>query len=210
MKIKTTFRCCIFGNWLGLTGLISLSSIANIGNAEPLEFNHQLSNAAIERTSHSVIYNGAYRKLDYPGGDVPAMFGVCTDVVVRAYRAVGVDLQKEVHEDMKSNFSKYPNNWGLKGTDTNIDHRRVPNLQTFFTRRGQSLVKSQNPNDYISGDIVSWILPNNLPHIGIVVDQRSSDKERPLIVHNIGRGPKMDDILFEYTITGHYRFFGSN
>ena len=184
-----------------------LTSLATTSTAE--DFKQKLSDAAIERTSHIVIYSGAYRKLDYPGGDLPAMFGVCTDVVVRAYRAVGIDLQKEVHEDMKSNFSRYPNNWGLTKTDTNIDHRRVPNLQTFFTRKGQSLAKSRDPEDYITGDIVSWILPNNMTHIGIVVDELNPDKKRPMIVHNIGLGPKMDDILFKYTITGHYRYYGT-
>lgn len=184
-----------------------LTSLATTSTAE--DFKQKLSDAAIERTSHIVIYNGAYRKLDYPGGDLPAMFGVCTDVVIRAYRTVGIDLQKEVHEDMKSNFSKYPNNWGLTKTDTNIDHRRVPNLQTFFTRKGQSLAKSRDPEDYITGDIVSWILPNNMTHIGIVVDELSTNKKRPMIVHNIGLGPKMDDILFKYTITGHYRYYGT-
>ncbi len=186
---------------------IATTSIADISKAK--EFKQQLSDAAIERTSHIVIYNGAYRKLDYPGGDLPAMFGVCTDVVIRAYRTVGIDLQKEVHEDMKSNFSKYPDNWGLMKTDTNIDHRRVPNLQTFFTRKGQSLAKSRDPHDYITGDIVSWILPNNMTHIGIVVDELSADKKRPMIVHNIGLGPKMNDIIFKYTITGHYRYYGT-
>ncbi len=184
-----------------------LTSLATTSTAE--DFKQKLSDAAIERTSHIVIYNGAYRKLDYPGGDLPAMFGVCTDVVIRAYRTVGIDLQKEVHEDMKSNFSKYPNNWGLTKTDTNIDHRRVPNLQTFFTRKGQSLAKSRDPEDYITGDIVSWVLPNNMTHIGIVVDELSTNKKRPMIVHNIGLGPKMDDILFKYTITGHYRYYGT-
>ena len=184
-----------------------LTSLATTSAAK--DFKQKLSDAAIERTSHIVIYNGAYRKLDYPGGDLPAIFGVCTDVVVRAYRTVGIDLQKEVHEDMQSNFSKYPNNWGLTKTDTNIDHRRVPNLQTFFTRKGQSLAKSRDPEDYITGDIVSWILPNNMTHIGIVVDELNPDKKRPMIVHNIGLGPKMDDILFKYTITGHYRYDGT-
>ncbi len=187
--------------------LLFLTSLTTTSTAE--DFKQLLSNAAIGRTSHIVIYNGAYRKLDYPRGDLPAMFGVCTDVVIRAYRTVGIDLQKEVHEDMKKNFSKYPNNWGLTKTDTNIDHRRVPNLQTFFTRKGLSLAKSKNPDDYIAGDLVSWILPNNMTHIGIVVDQKTSDKKRPMIVHNIGLGPKMDDILFKYTITGHYRYYGT-
>ena len=121
--------------------LVSIAATSDAAISKAKEFKKQLSDAAIERTSHIVIYNGAYRKLDYPGGDLPAMFGVCTDVIVRAYRTVGIDLQKEVHEDMRNNFSKYPDNWGLSKTDTNIDHRRVPNLQTFFTRKGLSLAK---------------------------------------------------------------------
>lgn len=167
-----------------------------------------LVQAAIERTNHSVRYDGAYRSIDYPGGDVPADIGVCTDVVIRSYRTLGVDLQVLVHEDMKSNFSAYPSNriWGLTQTDRNIDHRRVPNLQTFFTRHGESLPISQSAADYLPGDLVSWMLPGNLPHIGIVTDQWSSSSGRPLIVHNIGAGPQLEDILFSYSITGHYRF----
>lgn len=177
-------------------------------SAHAESFNLKLSSAAIERTSHVVIYSGGYRKIAYPDGDIPAMFGVCTDVVIRAYRQLGIDLQKKVHVDMKANFSKYPKNWGLKRTDTNIDHRRVPNLQTFFTRKGLSLKKSHDPKDYKPGDIVTWVLPNNMTHIGIVVDKRSPDKKRPMIVHNIGLGPKMNDMLFDYKITGHYRYNG--
>ncbi len=173
-------------------------------------FNQKLSFAAIERTSHTVIYSGDYQKIDYPNGDVPAMFGVCTDVVIRAYRQLGIDLQKEVHEDMKAHFSLYPKNWGLKRTDTNIDHRRVPNLQTFFSRKGQVLKKSKDPKDYKPGDIVTWILPNNMTHIGIVTHKNSRDKTRPMIVHNIGLGPKVNDMLFDYTITGHYRYSGNH
>lgn len=171
-------------------------------------FHQNLVEAAIERTNHSVRYDGAYRSIDYPGGDVPADIGVCTDVVIRSYRTLGVDLQVLVHEDMKSNFSAYPSNriWVLTQTDRNIDHRRVPNLQTFFTRHGESLAISQSAADYLPGDLVSWMLPGNLPHIGIVTDQWSSSSGRPLIVHNIGAGPQLEDILFSYSITGHYRF----
>jgi uncharacterized protein len=166
-----------------------------------------LVNAAEKRTEHLVIYNGAYRKIDYPGGDVPKRFGVCTDVIIRSYRALGVDLQQLVHQDMRDNFSIYPNIWGLKKPDTNIDHRRVPNLEVFFQRHGKALVISQNPADYQPGDIVSWRLANNLPHIGIVGAQLSADGKRPLIIHNIGWGPKQEDFLFGAKIVGHYRFF---
>lgn len=171
-------------------------------------FGQALSQAALERTKHFVIYNGSYRKISYPNGDVPTHFGVCTDVVIRSYRALGIDLQQLVHEDMKAHFTSYPKNWDLKKTDTNIDHRRVPNLQMFFTRRGQSLKVTNNSRDYKTGDLVTWKLNNNLPHIGIVVDRRSKDGKRPLLVHNIGLGPRLEDMLFDFTITGHYRYTG--
>lgn len=168
----------------------------------------QLITAALAQTKENVTYNGAYFKIAYPMGDVPAQYGVCTDVVIRAYRKLGTDLQKLVHEDMRGNFSLYPakKNWGQTKTDTNIDHRRVPNLQTFFTRHGKKLIVSNKPQDYQAGDIVTWMLPGNLPHIGIVINQRSADGLRPLIVHNIGAGPKLDDMLFDYAISGHYRY----
>ena len=141
-------------------------------------------------------------------GDVPAEYGVCTDVIIRAYRKIGIDLQQLVHEDMRNHFSLYPakRNWGQHKTDTNIDHRRVPNLQTFFTRHGKKLATSKKQEDYQAGDLVTWILPGNLPHIGIVSDQRSADNMRPLIIHNIGAGPQQEDMLFDYPITGHYRY----
>ncbi len=170
----------------------------------------QLVNAAFERTKHSVTYDGRYVSIDYPGGDVPASIGVCTDLVIRAYRQLGIDLQQLVHQDMTQAFSEYPDNWGLTRPDTNIDHRRVPNLQTFFNRQNASLPISDKGNDYQPGDLVTWRLPGNLPHIGIIVDQRSADDERPLVVHNIGRGPELEDILFDYPVTGHYRFLPSD
>lgn len=164
--------------------------------------------AAIAQTQDNVTYNGTYFKIAYPMGDVPAQYGVCTDVIIRAYRKLGIDLQELVHKDMRGNFSLYPakKNWGQTKTDTNIDHRRVPNLQTFFTRHGKKLIASSKPQDYQAGDLVTWMLPGNLPHIGIVTDQLSTDGQRPLIVHNIGAGPKLDDMLFDYTISGHYRY----
>lgn len=167
-----------------------------------------LANAALDRTKYSVRYDSAYIKIPYPNGDVPADSGVCTDVIIRSYRALGIDLQALVHEDMANHFSLYPSKriWGLKKTDTNIDHRRVPNLRVFFSRHGQTLEISQNRQDYKAGDIVTWVLAGNLPHIGIVTDQKSKTSGNPLIVHNIGAGPSLDDMLFSYPITGHYRY----
>jgi len=175
---------------------------------EPIDFSKKLIQAAIERTKHTVRYDGSYRKISYPNGDVPDNVGVCTDLVIRSYRKLGVDLQKDLHEDMKANFEMYPKLWGASKPDPNIDHRRVPNLQTLFRRKGILLPITKNPNDYVAGDIVSWMLPGNLPHIGIVIDSRSGDDSKPLIVHNIGSGPVIEDILFNYQITGHYRYYG--
>lgn len=168
----------------------------------------QLVAAAVTQTRQHVTYNGAYFKIAYPLGDVPPQYGVCTDVIIRAYRKIGIDLQQLVHEDMRGNFLLYPakKNWGQTKTDTNIDHRRVPNLQTFFTRHGRKLTVSDKPMDYQAGDLVTWMLPGNLPHIGIVTDKFSADGLRPLIVHNIGAGPKLEDMLFNYPISGHYRY----
>jgi uncharacterized protein YijF (DUF1287 family) len=162
--------------------------------------------AALERTRHKVVYDPAYRVIAYPMGDVPAGTGVCTDEVIRAYRALGIDLQQLVHEDMKVSFSSYPGNWGLSRPDRNIDHRRVPNLQVFFTRHGKSLPVTGRASDYAPGDLVTWDLGGNVPHIGMVTDRRSADGTRPLIVHNIGAGPTLEDMLFDYRITGHYRY----
>jgi len=157
-------------------------------------------------TKQRVRYDPTYFSIGYPNGDVPADRGVCTDVVIRAYRKMGIDLQKEVHEDMKANFNKYPSNWGLTGTDRNIDHRRVPNLMTFFSRHGIVKKISSEPNDYLPGDIVCWTLSGGMTHIGIVVKQKSADKQRYLIVHNIGAGQVIEDCLFSFKIIGHYRY----
>jgi uncharacterized protein YijF (DUF1287 family) len=175
---------------------------------EPAGFSWRLSKAAIERTAHKVIYDGAYRRIEYPNGDIPAHVGVCTDVVIRAYRKLGIDLQTDVHEEMQSHFDVFPKKWGLSQPDANIDHRRVPNLQTLFRRKGIVLPITDNPKDYITGDLVTWVVAGTLPHIGIVVNRLSSDGKRPLIVHNIGCGPQLEDMLFEYPITGHYRYYG--
>jgi uncharacterized protein YijF (DUF1287 family) len=165
--------------------------------------------AAEQQVGVTVHYDGAYRRMPYPNGDVPPETGVCSDVIIRAYRALGIDLQQRVHDDMKAHFALYPKTWGLKKPDTNIDHRRVPNLQVFFKRHGQSLPVSNRAADYLAGDIVTWNLAapaKMVPHIGIVSTRRSADVARPLIVHNIGSGTKVEDILFEYKITGHYRY----
>jgi uncharacterized protein YijF (DUF1287 family) len=164
--------------------------------------------AAIERTAHEVEYDATYYKLDYPNGDVPADKGVCTDEVIRSYRALGIDLQKEVHEDMAANFSRYPTKFGLTSTDTNIDHRRVPNLRVFFERKGRSLPITDEAADYKPGDIVTWDLNTSQTHIGLMVDVPSATPGRYMIMHNIGQGPKIEDILFAWKITGHYRYTG--
>jgi uncharacterized protein len=161
--------------------------------------------AAIAQTHVPVTYDGSYRRIAYPGGDVPETIGVCTDVVIRAYRGVGVDLQVKVHEDMARAFRSYPRQWGMAAPDANIDHRRVPNLQTFFRRVGAEVPVSRDAGAYRAGDLVTWMLPGNLPHIGIVTGEKSA-RGTPLVVHNIGRGPEVEDALFTYPITGHYRY----
>lgn len=192
---------------------LSLSGFQQAKPSTPVsreEFTDKLVAAAIERTSHSVKYVSAYVHLDYPGGDVPADTGVCSDEIIRAYRAVGVDLQKEVHEDMVKSWSEYPHRsrWRQTRPDTSIDHRRVPNLMVFFSRKGEQLPITERAGDYSPGDIVTWDLGGDVPHIGIVVNVKSSETGHPLIVHNIGSGPKMEDVLFRWKITGHYRYFG--
>lgn len=175
-----------------------------------IDYSERLAQAAIDRLRYRVNYNGAYIPIGYPNGDVPQNIGVCTDTVIRSYRRLGVDLQRLVHEDISRAFYSYPNlpKWGLQGPDTNIDHRRVHNLKVFFTRHGQRLPVTGSPNDYRPGDLVTWSLGGDQEHIGIVVDQRSAaDPRRFMIVHNIGEGEKMEDILFKMPITGHYRFF---
>lgn len=162
--------------------------------------------AALAQTKQVVRYDPAYVRIPYPGGDVPAETGVCTDVVIRAYRkALDLDLQKLVHEDMKAHFSKYPKNWGLSRPDPNIDHRRVPNLQVFFKRRGAALPVTKNAADYLPGDLITCTVAGRLPHIAIVVPAPDGGKE-PWIVHNIGQGPKLEKRLFEFPLTGHFRF----
>lgn len=171
-----------------------------------INFYNRLADSTLFLTKQRVQYDPTYFQIKYPGGDVPANKGVCTDVVIRAYRKLGIDLQKEVHEDMKAHFNQYPKIWGLSGPAKNIDHRRVPNLMTFFSRHGTVKKLSQSPKDYTPGDIVCWDLGGGITHIGIVVKQKSADGQRNLIVHNIGGGQVLADCLFSYKIIGHYRY----
>jgi uncharacterized protein len=163
--------------------------------------------AARAQIGVTVIYDPSYQRITYPMGDVAPERGVCSDVVIRAFRAVGIDLQHELHRDMKRHFAAYPKSWGLSAPDPNIDHRRVPNLATWFKRQGYTLQGSQDAAEYQPGDIVAWVLDSGRPHIGIVSDRRSQDGARPLVIHNIGSGAREEDALFEYRITGHFRAF---
>jgi len=200
---------------VAISAVLLLASRASAAQVKPGDLARQnflkkLVVAAVERSYHAVRYDPAYVRIPYPGGDVPADTGVCTDEIIRAYRAVGIDLQKEVHEDMQQNFSSYPHKWRwLSGhPDANIDHRRVPNLMVFFSRKGDTLAITKHAEDYAPGDLVTWDLGGNVPHIGIVVDQRSPASGRYLIEHNIGQGPQIEDVLLRWKITGHYLYFG--
>ncbi len=186
--------------------LITISFLTLFFTSLQDPFFGKLSDAAIELTSQQVQYDPSYFSITYPNGDVPANKGVCTDVIIRAYRKLGTDLQKEVHEDMRKIFQLYPNLWGLKQTDKNIDHRRVPNLIKYFERHGVTLKKSKTPSDYEPGDVVTWDLGKGIGHIGIVINKKSADNNRHLIVHNIGNGQEVSDCLFSYPVTGHYRY----
>jgi uncharacterized protein len=187
--------------FIGLAFLLLNNSVAGQSG-----FNQRLSDAALGLTRQTVSYDPAYYIIDYPNGDVPANKGVCTDVVIRAYRKVGIDLQKEVHEDMKANFEKYPRKWGLSVPDKNIDHRRVLNLMKFFERNGQMKPITNMAADYLPGDLVCWDLGGGITHIGIVAGKKSADGSRNLIVHNIGGGQVLADCLFEFKIIGHYSY----
>ena len=188
--------------------LISLSAVLLSQTSYAASYSERLVNAAIERTFHKVRYDGSYRRIGFPYGDVPQNIGVCTDVIIRSYRKLGIDLQKRVNEDMRKRFFEYPSftKWGLSRPDPNIDHRRVPNLQAFFAKNAINLPISSNANDYQPGDIVTWDITPSLPHIGIVTNIVSRDNKRPIIAHNIGRGPQLEDVLFKLKITGHYRY----
>jgi uncharacterized protein YijF (DUF1287 family) len=182
--------------------LLLLSSVIAAPGQSPAD----LVKAGRDQVGKTVTYDPAYVSLKYPGGDVPADRGVCTDVIIRAVRAaLTVDLQKTVHEDMAANFSAYPKIWGLKQTDKNIDHRRVANLQTYFKRQGFGLPVTREAADYQPGDLVTCTVPPNLPHIMIVSDKKTTDG-LPLVIHNIGRGAQEEDCLFTYPLTGHYRW----
>jgi uncharacterized protein len=169
-------------------------------------FYDRLADSAFVLTKQRVQYDPAYFQIDYPKGDIPADKGVCTDVLIRAYRKLGIDLQKEVHEDMQAHFDLYPKKWGLRRPDKNIDHRRVPNLMTFFSRLGTVKQISQNPKDYNPGDVVCWDLGGGITHIGIVSKKKSDSGQRHLIIHNIGAGQVLEDCLFKFKIIGHYRY----
>jgi hypothetical protein len=215
MRISSerTWPRAVFAILAAALTLIVASSAAQTQTASLTprrEFLKKLVAAAEERTHHTVRYDAAYVRIPYPGGDVPEETGVCTDEVVRSYRAVGIDLQKEVHEDMEKSFSAYPqqSRWLLSHPDANIDHRRVPNLMVFFSRKGEVLPISDRAGDYSPGDLVTWNLGGGVPHIGIVVDEKSAEGGRHLIVHNIGQGPRREDVLFAWKITGHYRYYG--
>jgi uncharacterized protein YijF (DUF1287 family) len=195
--------------------VVLLLVVMAAGACKPLEsiptekldpFSAQFVRASLERTREFVIYDSAYEEIAYPGGDVAAWKGVCSDEVIRVYRVLGTDLQQLVHEDMRSAFSAYPKIWGLSRPDPNIDHRRVPNLATFFRRHGKTLAVTLEGADYKPGDLVTWAVSGGRPHIGLVTNRLSLDRQRPLIVHNIGLGPQLDDMLFKHPITGHYRY----
>ena len=173
--------------------------------AVPDELAARIAEAARERLRHEVVYDGAYVKIPFPGGDVPPDRGVCTDEVVRIFRALGHDLQKLVHDDVRAAPSAYPNSWPGPRPDPNIDHRRVPNLMVFFARHGVSLPISEKPTDYAPGDVVAWRLDNGLTHIGVLTDD-TADGVTPAVVHNIGAGPRLENVLFAWKIIGHYRF----
>ncbi|GLX63424.1 DUF1287 domain-containing protein [Proteus vulgaris] len=192
---------------MGITVLLLLITPFSSAQALTSEQNKKLVEYAADLL-RAVFYDSDYRKIDYPMGDVPAYKGVCSDVIIRSYRGIDIDLQKLLHEDIKANFSAYPSKrmWGLNKPDTNIDHRRVPNLEVFFTRKGKVKPITKNAEDYVPGDIVSWRLDNGRPHIGIVVNKKSGDNQRYLVMHNIGFGQVAEDVLFSWKITGHFTY----
>lgn len=197
---------------IAFVGCNSHASSLAVETATPVEVApgpvKKIVDGALEQTRMTREYTQDYVVIGYPNGDVPSNTGACTDVVIRGFRSAGIDLQKEVHENMKANFSAYPNKWGLSKTDTNIDHRRVPNLQTFFTRKGKSLPVTRDGEDYKPGDVVSWdINGRGMTHIGLVSNLKSARSGRYLVVHNIGAGVNAEDRLFDWKITGHYRYF---
>lgn len=190
-----TFLLLVFYTLVSMSWLVSENDPSSL----------KIVRAARSQIGVTLTYDGRYQSLVYPNGDVPLESGVCTDVVIRALRsALQLDLQKLLHDDMKANFSRYPKNWGLRHPDKNIDHRRVPNLKTYFKRKGYQLPVSKNPADYHAGDLITCTVPPHLPHIMIVSD-KNNHQGQPLVIHNIGAGTQEEDRLFEFKITGHYR-----
>jgi uncharacterized protein YijF (DUF1287 family) len=204
-------RRCLLGSLTAGAAYLAFpaSRPASAGTIPAEAWAERLIEAGQNQVGVTLVYDPSYTRLDYPGGDVPRGMGVCTDVIVRAYRdGLGLDLQKLVHEDMKSAFSAYPQRWGLKAPDTNIDHRRVPNLQTFLKRQKADLKVSAVGMDYRPGDIVTQMLPGGKPHIGLVSNRLNPEGTRPLFIHNIGWGARVEDVLFGFEVTGHYRYRG--
>lgn len=199
--------CCVLA-WTAPVG----AAQARLAPSDQTPFDQAQSTARLlaaaqAQIGRTLVYDPSYQHLGFPGGDVPLYRGVCADVVVRALRGVGVDLQREVNRDMRAHFAAYPQRWGMRGPDPNIDQRRVPNLETWFGRHGMALAPSRQAQDYRPGDIVSWRLERGRPHIGIVSDRRSRDGLRPLVIHNIGYGVWEQDVLFDWQISGHFRYF---
>lgn len=190
-----------------ITALLVLATSLYGQSGEDI-FAERLAGAALLLTQQEVVYDPAYYSIEYPNGDIPANRGVCTDVVIRAYRALGIDLQREVHEDMVAHFELYPSIWGLSRPDRNIDHRRVPNLMRFFERYGAEKAITTSSADFLPGDIVCWNLGGGVTHIGILVQNSSNTGSRPLVVHNIGGGQVLEDCLFDFRIIGHYIYKG--
>jgi len=182
-----------------------LSSRAFAEEAAEVQRLLQSARAQIGRT---IKYDGSYQRISYPGGDVPIERGVCSDVVIRAYRSIGIDLQKQLHEDLKLHFSAYPSKriWGLSSPDSNIDHRRVPNLEKFLERHGHVRSTNLGTSPAKAGDLLTWRLPGGLPHIGIVSDRQNADGKHNLVIHNIGRGAKEEDVIGQFELSGHYRY----
>jgi uncharacterized protein YijF (DUF1287 family) len=207
MKLGANFLALVACYFLTTSNGFSQGS-STVHDIKRVAFSLNLVDAALERLKHRVRYDGRYVAIPFPWGDVPKNIGVCTDVVVRAYRKLGIDLQERVFHDMRQSFSQYPNlpKWNRVQADPNIDHRRVLNLRVFFARNGSALPITNRANDYLPGDLVTWDIMPGMPHIGIVTNKVSYDKIRPLIVHNIGKGPKLEDVLFTMKITGHYRY----
>jgi uncharacterized protein YijF (DUF1287 family) len=205
-KISGTCRPLLHGNLIGCYCLLFVGFLLTGDLFAQSGFFRQLADSSILLTFQKVKYDPGYYRIAYPGGDVPADRGVCTDVIIRAYRKMGVDLQKLIHEDMLAHFEEYPHLWGMKKTDSNIDHRRVPNMATFFGRHGTVLKISGNAADYRPGDIVTWDLGGGIPHIGIIINRKNTQGTNFLVVHNIGRGQIMEDCLFRFRITGHYQY----